>query len=97
MALQPDNPSLVFIPIEQASIPPKGLIVHFKDHWWSHHPEKGLIFYQGRPGKFQKSRRRNLAPQCNPVESTARYLCKKMYPWAEVIQVPSVFLKYYEE
>ena len=70
----------IFIPIEQATVPPPGLIQHFKDKFWMIHPEKGVMFY----GK------KHMAPQCNSSEE----ICKRLssaYPWAEIRFIPSVF------
>lgn len=75
-----DDPRLTFVPLEVATVPPKGLIEHLKDQWWTVHPEKGLVFYD----------KKVMAPQCNSNESITRRF-KEMYPWAEVRFIPSVF------
>jgi hypothetical protein len=84
MTFQPEDPSLYFVPLETAIVPPPGLINHLKDRWWAIHPEKGLIYYR---------RRRSDAgsPQCNFNEAVARSIRDRLYPWAEVLFVPSAF------
>ena len=74
-----DDPRLKFVPLEQAIIPPSGLIEHIKDRWWAVHPNKGLIFW----GKGQ-------SPQCNSNKDIAERIFV-IYPWAEVKFIPSVF------
>lgn len=80
-----DDPRLVFVPIDVAAIPPAGLIEHFKDRWWAVHPTKGLVFWKS------SFREHHLAPQCNRNEEGTRMLFSKMYPWAEIQLIPSVF------
>jgi hypothetical protein len=67
-----------FAPLENAAIPPAGMIEHIKDHWWIVHPEMGLALFEG---KYK---------QCNRDEAMTRRLARN-YPWAEVRQVPSAF------
>lgn len=81
-----NDPRLFFVPIEKASVPSDGPIYHYKDRWWSHCPEQGLIFFKMRkndPG----------SPQCNAQKSIAWHLQKRLYPWAETVFVPSVFVR----
>lgn len=70
-----------FVPIDEAVVPPSGIIQHFKDHWWIVHPEKGLAFFDSRGW---------LSPQCNGDERVTRRLAQH-YPWAEVQFIPSAF------
>lgn len=94
MSIAETDPCLIFVPIEQASSPPSGLIKHIKDRWWSVHPTKGLIFYN--PHKIR--RKNDLgSPQCNPNHSVSEYLTKEMYPWAECLFIPSVFFQIFPE
>lgn len=79
--LEPDDPRLVYVPLESAIVPPSGLIEHLKDRWWSAHPERGLLFFD----------KKSMSPQCNGDETVARALAARLYPWAETIFVPSVF------
>lgn len=76
-----NDPRLKFVPIEQASIPPNGLIEHLKDRWWVAHHTKGLVFWTIKGMD---------CPQCNSNESITRRLSNG-YPWARVVFVPSVF------
>jgi len=78
-----DDPRLIFVSIEEATVPPSGLINHIKDHWWAVHPTKGLIFWH----------QRHRAPQCNSNKHTARRLQQQFYPWAECRFIPSVFCR----
>lgn len=70
-----------FVPVEEAIIPPPGLIDHMKDRWWIVHPDKGLAFFKSRG---------SLSPQCNGDERITRRL-SEAYPWAEVRFIPSAF------
>lgn len=74
-----------FVPIEEAIIPPQGLINHLKDRWWVVHPEKGLAYYIGANGKHS-------SPQCNGSEATMRHY-EANCSWAEIRFIPSVFHK----
>lgn len=51
-----------------------------RDRWWACHPTRGLII-------FRKS-----SPQCNPNQEIALSLMMRLYPWAEVRQIPLVLL-----
>lgn len=86
--IEPTDYRLVFTPLDEATTPPPGLIEHLKDQWWSCHPERGLIWWDA-DGK----RRGSYSPQCNPFEINARALSTKMYPWAVIQKIPSVFRK----
>lgn len=88
--LSEDDPRLVFQTLEVASIPPKGLIEHLKDCWWSVHPVKGLVWYC-IPEPRRKATLEKASAQCNSQESITRRIAQQMYPWAEVKFVPSVF------
>lgn len=76
-----DSPRLFFVPLEEAIVPPRGLIECIKDSWWSVHPTKGLIFWD----------KRARSPQCNSNEAIARRLQQQLYPWAECKFIPLVF------
>lgn len=80
------NPKLNFVPLDIATVPPGGMIQHYKDKWWAIDPEYGLIFWE--PGKISPG-----SPQCNANEDTARTLTEKVYPWAYVAFLPSVFVR----
>lgn len=75
-----DDPRLVFVPLDKAVVPPSGLIRHIKDHWWVTHPEKGLAFFD----------KKYMSPQCNSNKSVTEHIAR-MYPWAEIKFIPSVF------
>lgn len=82
-----DDPRITYVSIEEATKPTDGLIEHLRDRWWSVHPTKGIIFYVGA-GKGK-----GFWPQCNSNEAIARQLQEKLYPWAEVRFMPSVFIR----
>lgn len=84
MSLEPDDPKLFYVPFDVAVTPPGGLIEHFKNRWWSVHPERGVIFFRSR-------KRDSGSAQCNGDEATARQLQARLYPWAECRFMPSVF------
>ncbi len=75
-----DDKALRFVPIEKATIPPSGLIEHFKECFWCVHPEKGIVFWKR-------------SPQCNTNKLSATRIRDHMYPWAEVHFLSSVFRK----
>lgn len=77
--IEADNPRLVFVPFEKATVPPPGLIEHIANAYWVTHPTKGVVFWD-----------KMMAPQCNTNESITKRL-SEMYPWAEVKLIPSVF------
>ena len=80
-----DDPRLKFVPIEVATVPPSGLINHLEDRWWIVHPSKGIVYWIGHD-------RRSMAAQCNSSKKIAKSIVK-IYPWAEVCFLPSVFHK----
>lgn len=83
----PDDTRLVFLPFDQVHAG-KGHCDVIRDCWWVVDPERGLLFYQrNRSGKL-----RSASPQCNRNESIARSIQRRLYPWAEVRQVPLVML-----
>jgi len=81
-AIDKSDPRIAFVPEDQAATPPAGLIEHMKDRWWVTHPVEGLVFYVTR-GLH--------SPQRNSNETITRHLRDKLYPWAEVKFIPSVF------
>ncbi len=84
MTLNHDDPRLRFISLDKAIIPPPGLIEHLDDRWWAVHPTKGLIFYRPRGMNFD-------SPQCNSNENITKDLRDRLYPWADIKFIPSVF------
>lgn len=81
--VEPDDKRLRFVPIEEATVPPVGLIEHIKDYWWVVHPEKGVVFWRPNP--------RVEVPQGNFNKVVTEGIIKRMYPWAECRLIPSVF------
>lgn len=87
MSFERDNPMLSFVPIDEATVPPGGIINHYKDRWWAVCPERGVVFH--RANKRSKSG----SPQCNGNEVIARKVIGGLYPWAEIRFIPSVFVR----
>lgn len=82
--------NFLFVPLIEAIECPSGLVEHFKDCWWAVHPENGIAYWCP---KYKRDRRVEVgAPQCNSNEVIARKVAA-LYPWAEVIFIPSVFRK----
>lgn len=80
-----DDPHLVFVPFEEASTPPSGIIEHLKDMWWIVHPQKGIAYWRhGGPSS------KHLSPWCNKSEEITRRIFAS-FPWADVKFIPSVF------
>lgn len=70
------------LPLDQATAEPgEGTWEVYTDRWWSHEPDKGLLF-------FRKS------PQCNRNEGIARSITAKCHPDAEVVFVPRVYVRH---
>lgn len=83
----------VFIPIPEATAPPKGFIEHLENRWWSTHPAKGLAFYNPKKRNGRRSMGGYGSPQCNPNEAMTRRRAQGK-PWdVEVVFLPSVFVK----
>lgn len=81
-----DDRRLTFVPVDEASVPPDGMVRHIKERWWCVCPDRGLIFFRLHRGSSQH-------PQCNADESLARRVMERLYPWAECRFVASVFVK----
>lgn len=78
--MDPDDERLSYIPLDRATRT-KGIVYAVHDAWWSVHPERGLVMY------------RNHSPQYNHSESISRDFTTRLYPWAEVRQIPLVLVK----
>jgi hypothetical protein len=85
MAIEHDDPRLIYLPFDQVN-KAQGSCEVFRDAWWIVHPEKGLVFHNSAFRKGLKE----AAPQCNRDKNVAEYLRPKLYPWAEVRQIPLV-------
>jgi hypothetical protein len=82
----------VFLPVDQATTPPDGIIMHYRDYWWAVHPEKGLAFFNPRNRRGQRTHGRYGAPQANPHETISRRV-SGYHPFPhEVRKIPSVFV-----
>lgn len=84
MPVDETDPRLVFVSLDKATVPPPGLIEHLKDRWWVT-TDRGVLFW--KPDK----KRDYMAPQCNSDETCARMTQQRMYPWASLTFLPSVF------
>lgn len=85
-----DMERILYMP-EEDILKAAGCVIHYKDHWWSVVPSKGLMFYAHNK-KYPSLER--ASPQCNANEVTARHLQKKLYPDmnVEVKFFPSVLV-----
>lgn len=75
------------VPLDLAQTPRTGECIC--DHWWSIHPERGLVFWF-QPFGYTASE--EPSPQCNQQEHTARHLGARLYPDCEVRQLPVVYM-----
>lgn len=74
------KPTLTHMPLDQATADPgEGFWDILVDRWWVHAPGQGLLFY----GK---------SPQCNRHEGITRKIAAKLYPDAEIIFLPRVYV-----
>ena len=72
-----------YLPIERALAPTATNVRVIRDHWWSVHPERGLLLYVGR------GRRGGCSPQCN----TSRAIVERVGPdFAEVRLLPVAYI-----
>lgn len=92
MAVEEDDPRLVFLPIKVATTPPAGECHVVVGAYWAVHPERGLAFWASGRRAGAKRRPYHLAPQYNH-DSRISLLLTRDYPWAEVRQIPSVFYR----
>lgn len=82
-----EDSRLVFLPVETASEPKDGLPQRcLKDYWWIFEPTRGILFYR------QTAKSKHLSPQCNSNRVIAEQIRSRLYPWAEIKQVPKVFV-----
>lgn len=84
MPLEPNDPRLVFVPVDEIIVPPGGIIMHYKDRFWVH-LEGRVVFWKS--GKY------HLSPQCNDSMNVMNSLIPKLYPWANALFLPSAFRK----
>lgn len=82
-----DDSRLIFLSLEEATNLPSGSLFCYKEYWWIFDPKKGLVFYQG----YGKRSIKTAAPQCNLNGVIAEQVRSRLYPWAELRQVPIVF------
>lgn len=86
--IEKDDPRLRFISLDKVASAPSGLVWNYTNRFWAVCPERGVMFWKPKkrwPGFG--------APQCNSEESIAKSIQEKLYPWAEVKFLPSVFIK----
>lgn len=71
---------LTFRPMASVMDAPNGLLLHWKDHWWIHHPEKGLVW--------------RLGVALSDIDPTkVRGWINGRYDWADMVFMPDVFVK----
>ncbi|MGI9492137.1 MAG: hypothetical protein ACR2QF_07045 [Geminicoccaceae bacterium] len=78
---------LFYVPIDTAITPKNGECI--VDHWWSVHPEKGLVFWYQPTGYLRSE---EPSPQCNQDHHTSQFLTKRTYPDHECRQIHVVYL-----
>ncbi len=86
MSVDRDDKRLRFMPIDTAIVPPPGLLEHLNNRYWVCDKERGLVFW--KPHKSS-----GLYPQCNQSRDITEKMAKRLYPWAEVKHMKSVFRK----
>lgn len=91
--VEQDDARLEYIPLEEATKPRHGFLQCLIDYWWTVHPERGLIVFHSEPKRNGRWRYSG-TPQANRNEALSHDLSKRLYPWAEVRQLPVVFLKH---
>ncbi len=79
-AVDPSNPRLSFISLNELVDEPMEGAVLLRNVWWSIHPERGAIIWL------------HFHPQYNHHESISRSLTERLYPWAEVRFFQMAFL-----
>lgn len=84
MSVAETDSRLRFMPLEDATAPKSGEVFCYRDHWWVVHPSRGLVLWNF--GKHD-------APQCNVNKAITERIRDKMYPWAEVQQMPVAFVR----
>jgi len=73
---------ITFIALDAAVATPArdGFYMLLKDRWWAVCPRRGLLMY------------RKHSPQCNRSEAVVRSMVERIYPWAEALLIPTVFI-----
>jgi hypothetical protein len=90
--LPEDHPQLIFIPFEQAELPPPVVLNGggynvIEKCWWIVHPEKGLVVYVRQQDDAR-------VPQCNPNEMITKFMVGDlMGDWAEARYIPKAFIR----
>lgn len=80
--IEENDKRLKFVPLDEATTPPGGLIQHLKNRWWVVHPSKGVTYWVS--GGL-------CSPQCNSNQTVTEHFRESMYPWCEVRFISSVF------
>lgn len=89
MDITPDDDRIVYMREEDIDAA-NGIVQVLRNHWFSVHPERGLLFWQTE--RRRKGKLIGAAPQCNGDKATAEFLASKMYPWAQTRFYPLVLL-----
>lgn len=81
--MEEDNPLLSYVLLSDALAPKKeGIYTLHINTCWCIHPVKGLIIYK------------KYSPQCNNNREIVNKLRNILYPWANVMLIPRVFVPY---
>src|SRR6186713_255812 len=81
-----------YVPLKDISDPQSGEFI--KDHWWVHHPERGVLFWTWRhtppPVGFADG---DLKPQCNRDQRIADMVLHRLHkPPHQPLLVPAAYL-----
>lgn len=68
----------------------RGVCMVYHDYYFVTCPERGIVLYQDRKNRMGKILGASI--QGHAVKETSEYLMKKMYPWAELKQIPLVLV-----
>jgi hypothetical protein len=80
-----DDPRLIYMPLDQVTAA-TGSVDTIRNAWWTVHPERGLVFWTQTPLRGLRS----ASPQCNTDKNVSDMVSPRMFPWAEVRQIPLV-------
>lgn len=85
MPCSPDDPALVFVPLDVLATPREGFFDCQLNRYWMVHPERGAMLRRiGRDGPLRSQAHKN--------EKITRTIRDLHYPWTEVRLIPRAFV-----
>lgn len=96
-----DDPRIEYMSLEEAARPKQGMVETLIDYWWPVHPERGIMLFHYDRAKEQMDKDRGVvtrkwredgAIQANRNQDIAERVMLKLYPWAEIRQLPLIFI-----